>query len=100
MDQPKIERMFRCIDEGVYKITSYEKEYTDLSQLVYFSEEEAIILSHLIDTMANVIGHINMPHVAIVIAEYQMEFLHQQIVTFVVGILYIFIMRKNYELGY
>ena len=39
MDQPKIERMFRCIDEGVYKITSYEKEYTDLSQLVYFSEE-------------------------------------------------------------
>ena len=51
MDQPKIERMFRCIDEGVYKITSYEKEYTDLSQLVYFSEEEAIILSHLIENL-------------------------------------------------
>lgn len=39
------------IDEGVYKITSYEKEYTDLSQLVYFSEEEAIILSHLIENL-------------------------------------------------
>lgn len=39
------------IGEGIYKITSYEKEYTDLTQLVYFSEEEAIILSHLIENL-------------------------------------------------
>ena len=39
------------ISEGVYKITSYDKEYKDLSQLVYFSEEEAIILSHLIENL-------------------------------------------------
>lgn len=39
------------VKEGVYKITSYDKEYTDLSQLVYFSEEEAIILSHLIENL-------------------------------------------------
>ena len=30
------------IDEGVYKMTTYNKELSDLSQLVYFSEEEAI----------------------------------------------------------
>ena len=41
------------IDEGVYKIVSYEKEYTDLSQLVYFSEEEAIIVSHLIENLSS-----------------------------------------------
>ena len=39
------------IREGIYKITSYDKEYKDLSQLVYFSEEEAIILSHLIENL-------------------------------------------------
>lgn len=39
------------IGEGIYKITSYDKEYKDLSQLVYFSEEEAIILSHLIENL-------------------------------------------------
>lgn len=41
------------IDEGVYKIISYDKEYTDLSQLVYFSEEEAIIVSHLIENLSS-----------------------------------------------
>lgn len=41
------------IDEGVYKIVSYEKEYTDLSQLVYFSEEEAIIVSNLIENLSS-----------------------------------------------
>lgn len=41
------------IDEGVYKIVSYEKEYTDLSQLVYFSQEEAIIVSHLIENLSS-----------------------------------------------
>lgn len=41
------------IDEGVYKIVSYDKEYTDLSQLVYFSEEEAIIVSHLIENLSS-----------------------------------------------
>lgn len=41
------------VDEGVYKIVSYEKEYTDLSQLVYFSEEEAIIVSNLIENLSS-----------------------------------------------
>lgn len=41
------------IDEGVYKIVSYDKEYTDLSQLVYFSQEEAIIVSHLIENLSS-----------------------------------------------
>ena len=37
--------------DGVFKMTSYNKEYSDLSQLVYFSEEEAIVLSHLIENL-------------------------------------------------
>ena len=41
------------IDEGVYKIVSYEKEYTDLSQLVYFSQEEAIVVSRLIENLSS-----------------------------------------------
>ncbi len=45
--------VIRRIDEGVYKIVSYEKEYTDLSQLVYFSQEEAIIVSHLIENLSS-----------------------------------------------
>ena len=56
--------MFRYIDtlkdagfvvqrtgEGVYRMTSFNKEYTDLSQLVYFAEEEAVVLSHLIENL-------------------------------------------------
>ena len=39
------------IGEGVYKMPTYHKDYSDLSQLVYFSEEEAIILSHLIENL-------------------------------------------------
>ena len=39
------------IDEGVYKMTTYNKEFSDLSQLVYFSEEEAIVISHLIENL-------------------------------------------------
>lgn len=39
------------IDEGVYKMTTYNKELSDLSQLVYFSEEEAIVISHLIENL-------------------------------------------------
>lgn len=45
--------VIKRIDEGVYKIVSYDKEYTDLSQLVYFSEEEAIIVSHLIENLSS-----------------------------------------------
>ena len=37
--------------EGVYKLLTYSKEYTDISQLVYFSEEEAVVLSHLIESL-------------------------------------------------
>ncbi len=39
------------IGGGRYRMTSYNKEYTDLSQLVYFSEEEAIVVSHLIENL-------------------------------------------------
>ena len=39
------------IDEGVYKMTTYNKEYADLSQLVYFSQEEAIVVSRLIENL-------------------------------------------------
>ena len=39
------------IDEGVYKMTTYNKEYSDLSQLVYFSQEEAIVVSRLIENL-------------------------------------------------
>ena len=83
MDQPKIERMLRFmqflssntlskrslfryidtfknagfvvqrIDEGVYKMTTYNKEYSDLSQLVYFSQEEAIVVSRLIENLSS-----------------------------------------------
>ena len=37
--------------EGTYKLITYSKEYSDLSQLVYFSEDEAIVLSHLIENL-------------------------------------------------
>lgn len=40
------------VGEGVYQLTSYNKEYSDLSQLVYFSEDEAIILAHLIENLS------------------------------------------------
>lgn len=39
------------VGEGVYQLTSYN-EYSDLSQLVYFSEDEAIILAHLIENLS------------------------------------------------
>ena len=41
------------IDEGVYKMTTYNKEYSDLSQLVYFSQEEAIVVSRLIENLSS-----------------------------------------------
>lgn len=41
----------QCIGEGRYRMTTLNKEYTDLSQLVYFSEEEAIVVSHLIENL-------------------------------------------------
>lgn len=39
------------IGEGVYKMTTQDKKYDDLSQLVYFSEEEAIVVSRLIENL-------------------------------------------------
>ena len=39
------------IGGGRYRMTTYNKEYTDISQLVYFSEEEAIVVSHLIENL-------------------------------------------------
>lgn len=39
------------IGEGRYRMTTYNKEYSELSQLVYFSEEEAIVVSHLIENL-------------------------------------------------
>lgn len=39
------------VGEGVYQMTSYNKEFSDLSQLVYFTDEEAIIVSHLIENL-------------------------------------------------
>ena len=39
------------IGGGRYLMTTYNKEYSDLSQLVYFSEEEAIVVSHLIENL-------------------------------------------------
>lgn len=39
------------IGDGRYRMTTYNKEYTDISQLVYFSEEEAIVVSHLIENL-------------------------------------------------
>ena len=41
----------QCIGDGRYRMTTLNKEYTDLSQLVYFSEEEAIVVSHLIENL-------------------------------------------------
>ena len=40
------------VREGVYQLTSYNKEYSDFSQLVYFSEDEAIILANLIENLS------------------------------------------------
>ena len=39
------------LGDGYYKMTTYNKEFADLSQLVYFSEEEAIVVSHLIENL-------------------------------------------------
>lgn len=39
------------LSDGSYKMTTYNKELADLSQLVYFSEEEAIVVSHLIENL-------------------------------------------------
>lgn len=39
------------IGEGVYQMTTYNKEFSDLSQLVYFTDEEAIVVSHLIENL-------------------------------------------------
>ncbi|MBR4809965.1 MAG: transcriptional regulator, partial [Bacteroidales bacterium] len=39
------------IGDGRYRMTTYNKEYSELSQLVYFSEEEAIVVSHLIENL-------------------------------------------------
>ncbi|MBO4476410.1 MAG: WYL domain-containing protein [Bacteroidales bacterium] len=39
------------IGDGRYRMMTYNKEYSDLSQLVYFSEEEAIVVSHLIENL-------------------------------------------------
>lgn len=41
----------QCIGDGRYRMTTLNKEYTDISQLVYFSEEEAIVVSHLIENL-------------------------------------------------
>ena len=41
----------QCIGDGCYRMTTLNKEYTYLSQLVYFSEEEAIVVSHLIENL-------------------------------------------------
>ena len=41
-----------CVDVGVYQMTSYNKEFADLSQLVYFSREEAVIVSRLIENLS------------------------------------------------
>lgn len=41
----------QCIGDSRYRMTTLNKEYTDLSQLVYFSEEEAIVVSHLIENL-------------------------------------------------
>lgn len=41
----------QCIGDGRYRMTTLNKEYTYLSQLVYFSEEEAIVVSHLIENL-------------------------------------------------
>ena len=34
-------------------MTTYNKEYSDLSQLVYFSQEEAIVVSRLIENLSS-----------------------------------------------
>lgn len=39
------------VGEGVYRMSTYSKDFTDLSQLVYFTDEEAIIVSHLIENL-------------------------------------------------
>ena len=39
------------VGEGTYKLTTLDKELTDISQLVYFSEEEAVVVSHLIENL-------------------------------------------------
>ena len=39
------------LGDGYYKMTTYNKEFADLSQLVYFSEEEAVVVSHLIENL-------------------------------------------------
>lgn len=39
------------IGDGRYRMMTYNKEYSELSQLVYFSEEEAIVVSHLIENL-------------------------------------------------
>ena len=41
------------VGEGVYRMTTNNKCYSDLSQLVYFTEEEAILVSHLIEDIDN-----------------------------------------------
>ena len=41
------------LGDGYYKMTTYDKELADLSQLVYFSEEEAIIVSRLIENLSS-----------------------------------------------
>lgn len=41
------------LGDGSYKMTTYDKELADLSQLVYFSEEEAIIVSRLIENLSS-----------------------------------------------
>ena len=41
------------IDEGVYHMTSYNKEFSELSQLVYFSREEAVVVSRLIENLSS-----------------------------------------------
>ena len=41
------------IDEGVYKMTTYNREFSDLSQLVYFFQEEAIVVSRLIGNLSS-----------------------------------------------
>ena len=40
------------VDEGVYRLTTYNKEFADISQLVYFSREEAVIVSRLIENLS------------------------------------------------
>lgn len=39
------------VGEGVYQMTTYNKEFSDLSQLVYFTDEEAIVVSRLIENL-------------------------------------------------